>query len=119
MKYSLPEDIFKGNEDNPLLLDTIADRLGLKTVAGKVALRIALENICMLDKKQQDYGSRNISKFLTYGVAVRLNDKVERINNLVAKKRKPRNESLEDSFRDASNYGIIGVMCLKGEWPNE
>ena len=62
MKLSLPPNY---------PLDQVADTLGLKTQAGKEALRIALENIILLDGKQQDYGSKNISRFSAFGCVVR------------------------------------------------
>ena len=113
MKYQLPPN-FTEQE-----VTTVANQLGLTTTAGRTALRYALENVCLLDKKQQDYGSRNISDFGALGVVVRINDKFQRLKTLLSKKRKPKNESIEDSFRDLSNYGIIGAMTHKGEWPNE
>lgn len=56
--------------------------LELKTHAGREALLLALENVKLLDNKQQDYGSRNISKHGVFGILVRMSDKLERIQNL-------------------------------------
>lgn len=64
-----------------MLLNTAAS-LGIKTKAGREALMVALENVLLLDRKQQDYGPNNISAFGLFGVVVRLNDKVERFKNL-------------------------------------
>ena len=103
------------------LLDKLALDLDLKTVAGKIALRIALENVKLLDNKQLDYGSKNISGFGTFGVVVRMNDKFERIKNLFNSGRRKRavNESIRDSFRDISNYAIIALMVETKQWPEE
>jgi hypothetical protein len=114
IKYELPKSF-----DDGLQMAELVDKLGIKTTAGQIALRYALENVCLLDKKQLDYGSRNISDFGPLGVVVRINDKFQRLKTLLGKRRKPKNESIEDSFRDLSNYGIIGAMTHKGEWPNE
>lgn len=110
---------------SPKLPDTVdlvrvAGELGIETVAGREALKIALENVLLLDAKQQDYGSKNISRFSAFGCVVRMSDKFERLINLYNKKRKRAvNESVLDSFRDLSNYAIIALMCETGKWPSE
>lgn len=97
----------------------IAQALGLKTEAGVRALNVALENIQLLDRKQLDYGSRNISDFGQIGVLVRCNDKVQRLTNLSKKGGKAANESVEDSWLDLANYAIIGYLVATGNWPTE
>lgn len=67
-------------------------------------------------RKEHDYGPRNISSRGTIGLAVRINDKSERLWNLLTKARAPSNESLRDTFMDLANYGLIGMMLLDGEW---
>lgn len=104
---------------DPLVAET-AHKLGLKTAAGAIFLRFALENTLLMDRKQQDYGSKNISGFGTFGVVVRMNDKFERIRNLFNNRRKRAvNESIRDSFRDISNYAIIALMVESKQWPEE
>ena len=94
--------------------------LGLKTSAAQVFLEIALENVLLMDAKQQDYGSSNITKGGTFGCILRSSDKFERLFNLFQKrKRKAINESIIDSFRDISNYMNIAIMIEKGQWPKE
>ena len=123
MKLKLPDDLFKSNLNNldePSLFDELCARLDLKTAAGRIFLRIALENTLLMDGKQVDYGSKNISGFGTYGVVVRMSDKMERIKNLFGKKRRRAvNESILDSFRDISNYANIAIMTETKNWPNE
>lgn len=71
-------------------------------------------------KKHQDYGPLNIALApggAINGLRVRMHDKLARINNLVDTGAEPNNESLEDSFKDLANYGIIGLMVLRGHWP--
>jgi hypothetical protein len=46
-------------------------------------------------------------------------DKFARINNLVDNGKDPQHESLEDSFKDMANYAIIGLLVLRGKWPND
>lgn len=102
-------------------LKLIGDLLQLQTLAGKEFLRIALENVKLMDNKQIDYGSKNISGFGTFGVVVRMNDKFERIKNLFnsGRRKKSVNESILDSFRDISNYSIIALMLEAKLWPDE
>lgn len=98
----------------------VSRALGIKTAAAQVFLEHALENVLLMDAKQLDYGSRNITKGGTFGCVLRASDKFERLFNLFTKKRnRPVNESVQDSFRDISNYMVIAIMLEKGEWPKE
>jgi hypothetical protein len=97
-------------------LETLARRLGLKTNVAVSGLEIALSHIVVLDKKQQDYGPHNISKFGLAGLLVRINDKFERLCNLIQNKLDPENEPIEDSFLDLSNYAVIGRLIRQGKW---
>ena len=100
--------------------DVLCDNLGIVTKAGKTFLRMSLENATLMDGKQQDYGSGNISAFGTVGVVIRMSDKFERIKNLFKNKRKRTvNESILDSFTDIANYAIIAQMLERKTWPNE
>ncbi len=67
----------------------------------------------LMINKQRDYGHRNIMDFGEYGVLVRANDKIARLKNLLGKK-EPKNEAIEDSWRDLANYAIIALMLRKG-----
>lgn len=90
-------------------------------------LKVMLECAKLFDRKQADYGSRNIAGWPTkelniFGVAVRLNDKIQRLANLVQKQIKgtagPRveDESLEDTARDICNYGAIMELLITDRW---
>ena len=95
-------------------------KIQLDTLAGKRALFIAAECVSLLDEKQKDYGPKNISRFGVRGLSVRLYDKVERLANLLMdREESPKNESLEDTFKDITNYGLIGLMLLRDQWPSE
>jgi hypothetical protein len=97
----------------------LAANLGLQTQAGFEALKIALANVQVLDKKQQDYGPGNISAFGEVGVLVRCNDKIERLKNLWNTGRLRNgtaNESAEDSWLDLANYGIIATLVRRNLW---
>lgn len=109
---------FRINNGSDIQYDvtTIAHTLGLKTEIGLRALRIALENIKVLDSKQCDYGSGNISAFGEYGVLVRVTDKHARLKNLLTNGGEPKNESVMDTWLDIGNYAIIAMLCRRGEW---
>lgn len=97
-------------------LEDLANKLGLQTEMGKAALRVALENIKLLDRKQQDYGSGNIATFGEKGVLVRCVDKTERLKQLVWKSKTAKNETVFDSWQDLANYAVIAQLCNQGNW---
>ncbi len=68
--------------------------------------------------KQYDYGPMNIAYFGNIGVLVRLNDKIERLKNLILNNKEVNNESIYDTWLDIANYGLIGLMCEEKLWPN-
>ena len=85
---------------------------------------VMLELGDLLIKKHRDYGPKNISNSpygATNGLVVRMWDKIARIVNLTkdGKKVNAENEPLEDSFKDIANYGIIGLLVLRGKWDSE
>ena len=107
----------KINEDKMAFMQDI---LGIQTEMGVEMLRAACECIQLFDSKQLDYGSSNIALGGEMGIAVRLQDKVSRMRNLLLKQLKGdanvNHESLEDTFKDAANYGMIGILLKRGLW---
>lgn len=102
------------------IVQDICETFGIETAAGREFLIIALENAVLMDRKQRDYGSKNISGYGMFGVVVRMSDKFERIKNLFNNKRKKAvNESIRDSLKDISNYAIIALMIESGKWPEK
>lgn len=81
-------------------------------------LSTQLEALKLFKAKQYDYGPGNISNFGDIGVLVRLNDKIERLKNLMFSGNAVLNESIEDTWIDIGNYGLIGLMCRRDLWPN-
>lgn len=74
----------------------------------------------VLIKKQLDYGPKNISNAPggpMMGLAVRLHDKISRLTHLLENNIEPNNESIEDTFLDIANYGMIGLMITQNKWP--
>jgi len=69
--------------------------------------------------KQYDYGPSNVANFGDIGILIRLNDKIERLKNLMMSQSKVHNESIADTWLDISNYGLIGLMCAEDSWPSQ
>ena len=89
--------------------------------------RLQQEQYELFCKKQMDYGPSNISvgtnliteeevKMSLTGLWFRMNDKIQRIKNLLMNNQKINNEPLEDSFLDVSNYGIMATIVKNGKW---
>ena len=78
--------------------------------------------------KQNDYGTGNVGmgtmldtpdniRLALTGLIVRMNDKINRLLNLVVKNGKtPENEPMSDSFMDLSVYGIMSQIVAKEKW---
>ena len=90
--------------------------------------RLQFEQWELFCKTQMDYGPSNISmgtsldtgeekRLSKIGLIVRINDKVQRLINLVVKNnRKAQNEPTIDAFKDLSCYGIIAQIVEAGKW---
>ena len=90
--------------------------------------RIQQEQYEVFCKKQMDYGPSNISmgtgigksvniKLASTALVIRINDKVQRLLNLVVTNdRDAQNEPVEDAFGDLSVYGIIAQIVRNGKW---
>lgn len=67
-------------------------------------------------RKHHDYGPENISKFGTFGIAIRLHDKIARLENLLSSKRNGKNsvsdESIYDTLVDIVGYSIVGLLWI-------
>lgn len=107
------------SEKKRKLSDYVCAELQLTEHLSSDFQKILLEMLVTFDKKQHDYGPGNIGAFGTLGIMVRINDKVERLKNLLANKKtsKARCEGIKDSLLDIANYAIIGQMVEKGWWP--
>lgn len=92
-------------------------------------LRIQKEQFELFAKKSLDYGIGNITlggnmdkeedlNFSIMGIWLRCNDKINRLKNLILKSKKPyvEDESIEDSFKDMANYGVIAQILINGKW---
>ena len=77
-----------------------------------------IHNVCVA--KNHDYGnsaSELYNKFGLISYIVRINDKVNRINTLINKEAKVKDESIKDTLLDMANYCLLAVadMELKNE----
>ena len=90
--------------------------------------RLQREDYELFCQKQSDYGPSNISMGTTLktddekrlslvGLIVRVNDKVQRLLNLIVKNnRNAQNEPTVDAFKDLACYGIIAQIVQNGKW---
>ncbi len=90
--------------------------------------KILNEQYELFCKKQLNYGPENISvgtklsnpdeiKVSLTGIWFRVNDKVQRLKQLVLLSKKDMvGESIDDSFVDMSVYGIIAQIVSRGKW---
>ena len=90
--------------------------------------KLQFEQYELFCRKQMDYGPSNIAmgtelktdeekRLSKIGLIVRINDKVQRLINLVVKNnREAQNEPTIDAFKDLSVYGIIAQIVQNGKW---
>jgi hypothetical protein len=91
--------------------------------------KILKEQYELFSKKMLDYGLDNITmgtrletqdekKLSLTAVWIRMNDKMNRLKNLVllGKENRVTDESTTDSYRDITNYGIIAQIVQNGMW---
>ena len=90
--------------------------------------RLQDEQYALFCRKQMDYGPSNIAmgtdlktdekkRLSLIGLIVRINDKVQRLINLVVKNnREAQNEPTMDAFKDLACYGIIAQIVKNGKW---
>lgn len=113
----------------------LCKELGLETALVRAVTPVLIQNLITLEKKQRDYGPHNLTKFGTFGVVVRMGDKMERIVNLSKKcgslglayrmtgdktlNATTNNEPIADSFLDLANYALIAYVMQQNLWPDE
>ena len=101
------------------LAKEVWEALGCKDPLTRAFIRVAFVAFQVFDWKQRQYGTRNIAQKGAEGIVTRLWDKVSRIDNIYEKGKQdePAGETVEDTFGDIGNYGLIGLMCRYGLWP--
>jgi|TARA_R100000030_G_C3225596_1_gene117022 hypothetical protein len=90
--------------------------------------KIMMEQYILFCKKHRNYGTSNINvgtnleteadiKLSLTGLWFRMNDKIQRLKNLVVLGEPDTvGESIEDTFKDLSVYGIIGQIVQQGKF---
>lgn len=79
--------------------------------------KAAKEVADLVISKQRDYGPKNIMNSVVspeLSIAVRLNDKLARLANLIQAGKTPENETLLDTADDIIGYGLVLKMVLNG-----
>lgn len=66
----------------------------------------------LLASKQHDYGHGNITAFGLVGVAVRMADKISRLENLTYRNDVAINEPMLDTYIDIVGYAVIAGMLI-------
>ena len=95
----------------------------------KEVRRLQVQQYELFLHKQHDYGPGNISvgtqlqtkeeiHLSLTGLWFRMNDKIQRLKNLLMSGRKNavENEPMEDAFLDVANYGIMATIVKNGKW---
>lgn len=79
--------------------------------------KIVEECLELSKRKNADYGSSTMTKFGAKGFVVRMNDKMERMINLIwnDKNTQVTDEKIEDTAKDMINYSLYLVMLLRGK----
>lgn len=108
------EKVFSGEVNDRWKFST-----SLQTDLGKALYAFFRALVMQADRKQQDYGSGNLTRFGPQGVLIRLCDKVSRLENLIGKRQNPAHasESVLDTWSDAITYQAIGYVIQAGLWP--
>ena len=49
-------------------------------------------------------------------LSIRMNDKINRMINLLRNNKEPNNESIEDTLIDLANYSVMALIVKRGKW---
>lgn len=63
-----------------------------------------------LISKNHKYGKANILDFGEHGIVIRLNDKYQRLKNMIFKNIDGGEETKVDTWGDIAGYGLVGLM---------
>ena len=116
------DEHFPPRDEIPEKIDIMEEMKHLYPETMKWFERIASEQFHVFARKQADYGPGNIgmngnTELALLGIGVRMNDKAQRILHILYNNEgKAHNESLLDSFKDISIYGIIAQIVADNKW---
>lgn len=77
--------------------------------------KVVHECIQLSKDKNELYGTRALIRFDKLGVLIRMNDKIDRLNNIYMNEKKVKFESVEDNLKDLINYAIYHILILRGK----
>ena len=115
--------------DYPKMSDTVKQLEKEYPIIAEEFKEILLAQYELFSQKMLSYGMGNISmgsnletkdevKFSLTSIWIRMNDKMNRLKNLVllGNKNPLDNEPTMDSWVDLTNYGVIAQIVSKGKW---
>lgn len=124
-KFTIDKDI----KSYPKMSDTVKQLEKEYPIIAEEFKEILLAQYELFSQKMLSYGMGNISmgsnletkdevKFSLTSIWIRMNDKMNRLKNLVllGNKNPLDNEPTMDSWVDLTNYGIIAQIVSKGKW---
>lgn len=122
-------DLTKSKEEVPKSSDVVSAMEERNPILMGEFRKIQQEQYELFAQKQMAYGRGNImlggdienteDRIASIrGITIRLNDKMQRLLNLVLKgvANPLKNESVNDTFMDMSIYGIISIIVERGKW---
>ena len=127
MKNKSQTELFEESEVNMDQVDAVKYIEEEYPETAKSFKEIQKEQYELFCKKQMDYGPKNISvgtdlrtdedvKLSLTGLWFRINDKIERLKQLVVLDKAAQNEPMIDAFSDLSVYGIIAQIVHRKKW---
>lgn len=130
IKMAIKEiDMTKQKEETPKPSDVVSLMEERNPILMNEFRKIQQEQYELFAQKQMAYGRGNIMLggdiehpedriAAIRGITIRLNDKMQRLLNLVLKgvANPLSNESVTDTFMDMSIYGIISMIVERGRW---
>lgn len=104
-----------------LVQDVLADGRSGDVQLEKRLLRAMVECYRLFQERHAKYGRANIARSGERGVVVRVGDKLSRLENLVLNGAggEASDESVEDTWMDVANYGLIGLLVRRDEWTRD
>jgi len=127
MKNKNQKELLKKSEVNMDQVDAVKYIEEEYPETAKSFKEIQKEQYELFCRKQMDYGPKNISvgtdlrtdedvKLSLTGLWFRINDKIERLKQLVVLDKVAQNEPMIDAFSDLSVYGIIAQIVHRKKW---
>jgi hypothetical protein len=114
----LVEEIFSNGEKDSDNIEELISSIAAYAMHGYAIVaqtnnRIAVNEIFdTIVGKQKMYGHGNIARFALPGIAIRLNDKIERLKNLQHHDGPVLFEPIKDTWLDIVGYSVIAIMWI-------